>query len=305
MGSEVIVIGFGSNHGDDAAGWDVVSRLDGVDARCVSDASILADLPRECEKLILVDACRGTGVHGTIHRFEWPELPAEIGPLTSTHGWGLASGLQLADCLRRLPNRVVIFAVEAGPAEPGSPPNPEVAAAVPRLIELVRREIMNATPTPDELLATPLLAPLTDAEAARLAATAVRETFAAGTVIFRAGDPVRRFWIVESGRVAIEIYGPDRRPRRLHTVEAGELLAWSPLIGSSAMTATGRVIEPATLLAFDAGAVLALCESDTAFGFRFMKNLAKAIAARLHSTRLQLLDAFHVELPTISEGSGL
>ncbi|MFO0804309.1 MAG: hydrogenase maturation protease [Gemmataceae bacterium] len=305
MGSEVLVIGLGSNHGDDAVGWDVVSRLNGVEARCVSDPSVLAELPKECQKLILVDACRGTGPPGTIHRFEWPNLPAEIGQPTSTHGWGLATGLQLADCLRRLPKRVVIFTVEAGPAEPGCPPTPEVAAAVSQLVELVRREIMNATPTPDELLATPLLAPLTDAEAARLAATAVRESFGAGAVIFRAGDPVRRFWIVESGRVAIEIYGPDRRARRLHTVEPGELLAWSPLIGSSAMTATGRAIEPATLIAFDAAAVLALCESDTAFGFRFMKNLAKAVAARLHSSRLQLLDAFHVELPTIPEGSGL
>lgn len=174
MRSGVLVIGFGSSHGDDVAGWEVVSRLEGVETRRGSDPSMLAELPVSCVKLILVDACRGSGPPGAIHRFEWPELPFEIGPVASTHGWGLAAGLQLAECLRRLPKRVVIFTVEAGPVVPESHLSPDVAAAVPQLVELIRREIMNTALTADDLLATPLLAPLTVEEAVRLAASAVQ-----------------------------------------------------------------------------------------------------------------------------------
>jgi CRP/FNR family transcriptional regulator, cyclic AMP receptor protein len=154
------------------------------------------------------------------------------------------------------------------------------------------------------LRALPLFAPLTDDEATKLAAAASWEAHVAGAVIFRDGESVGHFWIVESGSVVIEISGPDHSPRRLHTVETGELLGWSPLLGGAAMTATGRVLESARLLSFDAAAVLALCETDQGLGFRLMRNVARALAARLNSTRLQLLDAFHIELPPIMEGAG-
>jgi hydrogenase maturation protease len=141
MNASTLVIGFGTTHGDDAVGWDVVSRLHGPDTRLASDPLTLVDIPPSCELLILVDACRGTGPPGTIHRFVWPELPALTDTVTSTHGWSLAAGLQLAESLRRLPLRVVIFTVEAGPVEPGDELSPAMVDAAPRVVELILKEI--------------------------------------------------------------------------------------------------------------------------------------------------------------------
>ena len=157
--------------------------------------------------------------------------------------------------------------------------------------------------SPEFLKRLAFLAPATDDEIRQFAAVAAFETYPAGAALFREGDRLRHFSIIVSGTVAIEISGPDRRPRRIHTVSTGELLGWSPVLGSGAMTATARAITDIQLVALDASAVLTVCDADPRFGYLFMRRIAIALAARLNSTRLQLLDVSGGEIPTVgSEG---
>jgi CRP/FNR family transcriptional regulator, cyclic AMP receptor protein len=157
--------------------------------------------------------------------------------------------------------------------------------------------------TPESLKSLAFLAPATDEEIRQFAAVARAEHYPTGAVLFREGDQLRHFSIIVNGTVAIEIYGPDRRPRRIHTVNTGELLGWSPVLGSGAMTATARAITDIHLVAIDASAVLTVCDVDPRFGYLFMRRIASAIAARLNSTRLQLLDVYGSEIPIVgSEG---
>jgi CRP-like cAMP-binding protein len=149
------------------------------------------------------------------------------------------------------------------------------------------------------------LRPATDEELQQLVTVARGEGFAAGTVLFREGDRLLHFSIIVSGIVAIEILGPARRLQRIHTVREGELLGWSPVLGSGAMSATARAVTDVNLISIDASAVLAVCESDPRFGSLFMRRVAAAIASRLYSTRLQLLDVFGGQLPVAeAEGAG-
>lgn len=139
--STVVVMGLGSEHGDDHFGWRVVSELHGCQTCIISDSLSIADVPPGCEKLILVDACRGAGLPGSVHRFGWPDNRFVEQRVTSSHGWGLTEGLLLAEALGRLPPRVVIFAVEAGGMEPGSGMSPEVAMSIPLVVDSIRKEI--------------------------------------------------------------------------------------------------------------------------------------------------------------------
>jgi hypothetical protein len=73
-----MVIGLGSDRGDDRAGWEVVARLQadgilGVVYKTACDPRALTDLPPDCRNLIVVDACRGAGPPASIRRFEWPD----------------------------------------------------------------------------------------------------------------------------------------------------------------------------------------------------------------------------------------
>jgi CRP-like cAMP-binding protein len=90
------------------------------------------------------------------------------------------------------------------------------------------------------------------------------------------------------GRVAVLSLGP------------GDVLAWSALLGGGRMTATARAVGPVTTLAFDAAALLALCESDHEVGYHLMRHLSAALSRRLVATRLQLLDLF-ADVPAAPE----
>jgi CRP-like cAMP-binding protein len=143
------------------------------------------------------------------------------------------------------------------------------------------------------------LAPATTAEAHQLASVARLEQVPVGAIIFREGNHLPQFYIVSQGTVSIEILGRTHRLRRVHTVGPGELLGWSPILGASAMTATARALTPVELVAIDAEAILDLCERDPRFGYLFMRRTAAAIAARLNSTRLQLLDVYGHDIPAV------
>lgn len=114
------------------------------------------------------------------------------------------------------------------------------------------------------------------------------------------GDRLSRIFLVLEGNVALEVGVPGQGARRIHTIGAGELLGWSPVLEQGPMTATGRALAPTQVVAIDAFQVLALCHRDSAFGFAFMRRTAGALAQRLNATRLQLLDVYRHDLPVVA-----
>jgi hydrogenase maturation protease len=133
-----IVIGVGNPYcGDDAAGRMVVRRVAGALPGYVEIAeldgeatSIVAQL-QGAQTAIIVDACASGASVGTVLRFD-----AAAGPLpqetfgVSTHGFGLADAVELTRALGELPAYCVVYAIEGKFFEAGTPPSPQVAAAV-------------------------------------------------------------------------------------------------------------------------------------------------------------------------------
>jgi CRP/FNR family transcriptional regulator, cyclic AMP receptor protein len=161
---------------------------------------------------------------------------------------------------------------------------------------------MNESITPEFLRTLAFLAAATDEDLQLLVPAMRIEPHSAGGVLFREGTYSGHAFIVAGGIVALEINGPGRRPRRFQTVGPGELLGWSPLLGSGPMTATARALTDVRVVVLQARAVLDLCARDPRFGFQFMQRTAAAVAARLSATRLQLLDVYRHELPPAPPG---
>jgi hydrogenase maturation protease len=133
-----LVVGVGSDHGDDAAGLLVARRLRGSGGRArvcelSGDLTSLADLWEPAERVAVVDAIRSGGPAGSVRVLDATAapLPAELAA-TSTHGLGLAAAVELARVLGRLPRRLTVYAVEGQVWEPGAAPSPAVLAAVER-----------------------------------------------------------------------------------------------------------------------------------------------------------------------------
>ncbi len=116
--------------------------------------------------------------------------------------------------------------------------------------------------------------------------------YPAGTTIFREGDPSLYFYLIKSGRVALDIAVPGKGVVCLLTVGPGDIFSWSALLESHAETATARAIEEVEVLGIKGEALQYLCWEDTELGVEFYRALAEVIAARLSATRLVALDAF-------------
>jgi len=139
------VLGVGSPHGDDAAGWRVVEMLRRRPGLCAHLAAVappqLLDHVSGCRRLILIDACRGNQPAGTVIRLAWPDDLLRSQGRRSSHGLAVADALALADTLGWLPPQVIVWSVEVAQCEPGQELTPEVRRALPELERHVLREL--------------------------------------------------------------------------------------------------------------------------------------------------------------------
>ena len=123
----------------------------------------------------------------------------------------------------------------------------------------------------------------------RLRALAREVTFEADQVIFREGDDTHDFYLVVSGRVALEMQEPDH-VLRIHTLGAGDELGWSSMLMGRGKHFQARALERTEALAFDGAQLLAACRAEPALGFAFMYRMLGVVSERLQATRLQLHD---------------
>jgi hydrogenase maturation protease len=141
----VLVLGCGNpDLGDDAAGILVVRQLreSGVAAQeHARDALTLIDDWCDAEYVILIDTVVTGAPPGTISGCLGADavLPRSAGP--SEHSFDLASAVELARALDRMPASLKIYAIEGGAFEPGTQPQPVVLAAADRVASLVLGEV--------------------------------------------------------------------------------------------------------------------------------------------------------------------
>jgi hydrogenase maturation protease len=140
-----LVIGVGSpDRGDDGAGRAVARRLIARSAcafevrECSGDATGLMDAWTGFDDVVLVDACRGAGPPGSVHRIG-PDEGDRVGALqhASTHSLGVAAAIGLSRALGTLPRHLVIHAIEAGHTGEGRGLTPAVDRAVDQVVALV------------------------------------------------------------------------------------------------------------------------------------------------------------------------
>jgi CRP-like cAMP-binding protein len=128
-------------------------------------------------------------------------------------------------------------------------------------------------------------------EAAMLAALAREQHFRQDEIIFREGEECRDLYLVISGRVVMEITPPSGS-FPFDTVEHGEEFGWTAVLSGHDRVLQARALAPTHVLAFDANALRALCESDSAFGYALMRRLLASAVERLQAVRLEVMDLY-------------
>ncbi len=104
--------------------------------------------------------------------------------------------------------------------------------------------------------------------------------------------PADLFFVLRSGKVAIEVDTPRQGPQTIETISSGQLLGVSWLVPPYRWTFGARAIDSTSAIAVDAACLRGKCDDDPELGYEMLKRFAVLVRDRLQSTRLQLLDLY-------------
>jgi CRP/FNR family transcriptional regulator, cyclic AMP receptor protein len=148
--------------------------------------------------------------------------------------------------------------------------------------------------SPELLRRFPFFAPFTDAERKELARLAEEIEVVKGTVLFEIGTPADMLYLLLEGEVDLfdvsidELEPALRKEFFVGEIDAGEILSISALVEPYLVTATARVNSAARLVKFDALKLRELANTNPAFGYKLMQQIAKLTLERLAKTRVML-----------------
>jgi CRP/FNR family transcriptional regulator, cyclic AMP receptor protein len=116
--------------------------------------------------------------------------------------------------------------------------------------------------------------------------------FGAGQVVFHEGEEANEFYLIREGKMAVELFAPERGPVNILTLGEGEVLGWSWLVPPYRWRFDARAIEPTRAIALDGKCLREKAERDSELGYELLKRMAHIMEERLHATRLQLLNVY-------------
>ncbi|HEY7616011.1 MAG TPA: cyclic nucleotide-binding domain-containing protein [Terriglobales bacterium] len=116
--------------------------------------------------------------------------------------------------------------------------------------------------------------------------------FQAGAYIFKEGEEANEFYLIRTGKVALELFAPQREPIIVETLSEGEILGWSWLVPPYHRKFHAHAVEETRALALDGKCLRTKCEQNHDLGYELLKRFSQVIAQRLEATRYQLLDVY-------------
>jgi CRP/FNR family cyclic AMP-dependent transcriptional regulator len=142
--------------------------------------------------------------------------------------------------------------------------------------------------TASSLATHPFLRGLDPKCLAALASAARTVVFPARHRIMEAGGNASRFWLIQSGSVAVDMSVPGNGRVVIESLGIGEVLGWSWLIPPQEWAFGATTISPVRAFEFDAAAVHALCAADPELGYELTRRMLRVLAHRLRTTRIRL-----------------
>ena len=113
--------------------------------------------------------------------------------------------------------------------------------------------------------------------------------FTEGDILFREGDDAPQFYVLLSGRVALEANFGGRQVR-IDTLFGGDELGWSAVLERQKQF-QARALDSVEALVFEVSRMHDAFDGNPYFGRAFLERLLMVVAERLQNTRLQLAAA--------------
>ena len=150
----------------------------------------------------------------------------------------------------------------------------------------------------------PFLVGINPRQLALLTDCAMVSHFKPGQIILREGEMANRFYLIETGKVALESCETFADPIVIETIGAGDLLGWSWMFSPYTWHFTARAIEPTKAIFFYGTIQREYCERDPSFGYELFKRMAPVMLRRLQAARRKIL-AIHARTEQLQPAIGL
>jgi CRP-like cAMP-binding protein len=138
----------------------------------------------------------------------------------------------------------------------------------------------------------PFFADLQPAHREALAACARSVRFPPGAYVLQMNAPADTLYLIDRGRVVLEVGEPGRGPTQVEEVRAGDVLGLSWLFPPFRWHLDARAVEEVTATALAGEEVRRLMDADAQLGRALAMRLLATVYQRLERTRLQRLDVY-------------
>ena len=135
----------------------------------------------------------------------------------------------------------------------------------------------------------PFLAGMKREQLALLIDCAIPVRFQKGQTIFREGEMANRFYLIETGRVALESSDGPGNCVSVDTIGAGDLVGWSWMFPPYIWRFTARAVEPTSAMFFYGTILREYCERNHSLGYELFKRMAPVMIKRMQAARGKML----------------
>lgn len=130
----------------------------------------------------------------------------------------------------------------------------------------------------------------------RLVKVADYEDVPARHRFFEEGGRADRFWVIQAGRVMLDLHVPGRGTVIVESLGRGTVLGWSWLFPPYEWRFGAVAADPVRAIVLDAKAVRVMCTDDPALGYELTRRFTAIMLDRLQNTRMRLLDLYAAPL---------
>jgi len=116
------------------------------------------------------------------------------------------------------------------------------------------------------------------------------ERFEPGDVIFREDEPAQTFYLIRSGKVALQQVSYRIEPFTIITLNQGDIVGWSWLFPPYRWRLTAKALEITRAIAIDGAKLRVRCDEDHDLGYELMKRFAEIIDHRFDAVSEHLVE---------------
>jgi signal transduction histidine kinase/CRP-like cAMP-binding protein len=150
--------------------------------------------------------------------------------------------------------------------------------------------------TIEALAKVPIFEGLSDSQLEQITNRCREEAHLAGSFVCKEGDPAEALYIIQDGKIALEMgirVWPVQRVRQvvIESLAPGEVFGLSGVTDPHTLTMSARAIETSKLIVLSIHDLRRLVEQDRDIGYRVASGLANLVAGRLEETRRKLTES--------------